>query len=151
MAKIVYIGADHAGFKLKEKIKSYLKKLGYTVLDQGNLVYQKDDDFTDFAYKVSKAVVKSKNKGILICGTGQGMCVAANKVKGTRAYYAYDKNTAEHAKKHGDANIICFPGYLKEKVAQNIVKTWLNSKFSKKKKYIRRIKKLKKIEKGNLK
>ena len=148
MAEVIYIGADHAGFKLKEKIKKYLQKKGYSVLDQGNLVYDKEDDFPDYAFKVASKVVKNKRKGILFCGTGQGICVAANKVKGTRAYYVYDKNTAEHAAKHGDANIICLPGYLKEKAAQNIIKTWLKTKFSKKKKYIRRIMKLKKIEKG---
>lgn len=151
MAKIIYIGADHAGFKLKEKIIPYLTKLGYQVKDFGNWKYEKEDDFTDFAYSVATAVVKTKNPGILICGTGQGICVAANKVKGTRAYYAYDKNTAAHASKHGHANIICFPGYLSEKTAQTIIKTWLITKFSKKKKYLRRINKLKKIEAGTFK
>ncbi|MBW2963492.1 RpiB/LacA/LacB family sugar-phosphate isomerase [Candidatus Woesearchaeota archaeon] len=146
MAEVIYIGADHAGFKLKEKVKRYLEKMGYEVKDMGNYKFELRDDFTDFAVKVSKNVVKTKSKGVLICGTGQGMCVAANKVKGTRAYYAYDKNTAEHAAKHGNANIICMPGYLKDKTAQEIVKTWLKTKFSKKKKYIRRIGKLKKIE-----
>ena len=110
-------------------------------------VYDKEDDFPDYALKVSKNVVKTKGKGILVCGTGQGMCVAANKVKGTRAYYVYDKNTASHASKHGNANIICLPGYLSEKNAQGIIKTWMRTKFSDKKKYTRRIKKLKKIEK----
>ncbi|MFC1801211.1 RpiB/LacA/LacB family sugar-phosphate isomerase [Nanoarchaeota archaeon] len=149
MAKIIYIGADHAGFKLKEKMKKYLERLGYEVRDEGNNKFELRDDFTDFAVKVSKNVVKTKGKGILICGTGQGMCVAANKVKGTRAYYAYDKNTAEHAAKHGDANILCLPGYSKEKTAQDIVKTWFKTKFSKAKRYVRRIKKLKNIERSN--
>lgn len=150
MAKIIYIGADHAGFKLKEKVIPYLQKLGYLVKDFGNWHYQKEDDFTDFAYPVATAVVKTKNPGLLICGTGQGMCVAANKVKGIRAYYVYDKNTAEHAAKHGQANIICF-GKMNEKKAQVLIKTWLTTKFSKKKKYFRRINKLKKIEAGNFK
>ncbi len=74
------------------------------------------------------------------------MCVAANKVRGTRAYYCYDKKTAMHAKKHGDANIICFGG-IKEKTAQDVVKAWLVTKFSKAKRHVRRINKIKKIEK----
>jgi len=148
MAEVIYIGADHAGFALKEKMKLFLKKLGYEVKDMGNLVYNNNDDFTDYAFKVAKKTVKTKSKGVLICGTGQGMCVAANKIKGTRAYYAYNKNTAGHAKKHGDANILCFAGYLKEKTAQSIIKTWLKTKFSKEKRYIRRIRKLKRIERS---
>lgn len=148
MAKIIYIGADHAGFKLKEKIKDYLEKLDYSVRDEGNLVYDKLDDFPDYAFKVAKRVVKEKVKGILICGTGQGVCVAANKVKGVRAYYAFNKNTAAHASKHGNANILCLGGFLKEKKAKEIIKTWLGTKFSKMPKYTRRIKKLKKIEKA---
>ncbi len=147
MAKVIYVGADHAGFALKEKVKKYLERLGYEVEDMGNTVYEKRDDYVDFAVKVARQAVKTKINGVLVCVTGQGMCVAANKVKGTRAYYCYDKKTAQHAKKHGNANIICFGG-IKEKTAQEIVKAWLKTKFSKAKRHVRRIRKLKKIEKG---
>jgi len=92
MAKIIYVGADHAGFKLKEKVVKYLEKLGYEIRDMGNWIYEKRDDYVDFAVKVAKSVVKTKGKGILICGTGQGMCVAANKVRGTQLLLRIKKN-----------------------------------------------------------
>ena len=158
MAKVIYVGADHAGFALKEKMKNYLGKLGYKVVDKGNFVYDKDDDYPDFGYKVAKAVSKSKNKGILFCGSGQGVCIAANKVKGIRAVMAWDKKTARLGSEHSDANILCLPGGkirkkvsglgLSEKKAKEIIKAWLGTKFSKAKRHIRRINKIKKIERG---
>ena len=85
---MIYLGADHAGFKLKEEIKRYLDRLGLAYKDLGNFVFDPDDDYPDFAELVAKCVAKEKrSRGILICGTGQGMALAANKVKGAYALW----------------------------------------------------------------
>ncbi len=135
----IYIASDHAGFKLKEKIKSSLKN----IVDLGPQYYKSEDDYPDYAKKLSKRILKEKAKGILICGTGQGMCIAANKVKGIRAALSWNKQTSKHAKEHLNANILCLPGNTNQILAKKLIKIWIESKFIKEKKYIRRIKKLK--------
>ena len=139
--KETYIGADHAGFKLKEKIKKFLKN--YKIKDLGAYKYNKNDDYPDFAKKVSNQVKKNKNQGILICGTGQGMSIAANKIKGIRAALCWNTKTAKQSKKHLNTNILVIPGTLKENLTKKIVTTWLNTKFTKEKRHIRRINKIK--------
>ncbi len=147
MAEVIYVGADHAGFALKEKMKVFLKKLNYKVVDKGNLVYDKNDDYPDFALKVAKAV--GKNKGILFCGSAEGMCIAANKVKGIRAVAVGNINLAKKTRTHNDANILCLSGwYIKPDLAKKIIKTWLGTRFSKAKRHVRRLNKIKKIERG---
>lgn len=143
----VFIGADHAGFELKEKMKDFVELLGYTVRDMGNWVYDKDDDYPDFALKVSKEVTKGKGKGILFCGSAEGMCIAANKVKGVRAVAVDEAKLAEKAREHNDANVLCLSGwYTKPDLAKKIIKVFLKTKFSGVKRHIRRINKIKKIE-----
>ena len=147
MAKIIYVGADHAGFKLKEKIKPYLEKLGYQVKDFGNWVFDKKDDYPDFAHKVALAVKKTKNPGILFCGSSEGMCIAANKVKGIRAVSIDSVKLAKKTRTDDDANVLCLSGwYLKPDLAKKIIKVWLGTKFSKAKRHVRRLNKIKRIE-----
>ena len=144
MTKTIYLGSDHAGFKLKEKIKKWLNKQKIPFEDLGNLKYDPKDDYPDFAKKVARKVAKTKSLGVLICGTGQGMCIAANKIKGIIAAYCYDKKTAKHAKEHLNANIICMGG-INQRTAKNIVQTWLKTKVSQEPRHIRRLNKIRKL------
>ena len=127
---IIALGADHAGYLLKEKIKKYLtaKKLQYK--DYGT--FKLDScDYPEFGYKVSQAVATQEaNVGILFCGTGIGMCITANKIKGIRAALANDVESAQLSRLHNDANILCLSGRnLEENTAMQIVETWLNTSF----------------------
>jgi len=103
----VAIGSDHRGFLQKEKLKNYLEELGYEISDEGT--YSKESaDYPVFAGKVARKVSGgAADRGVLICGSGIGMCIAANKFKGIRAAFARSVWDAEMSRKHNDANIIC--------------------------------------------
>ncbi len=140
-----YIASDHAGFRLKEKLKNYLDKLGIRYQDLGPKELDLDDDYPDFAFNVASKIATNpdKNQGILICGTGQGMMRAANKIKGIRAYLAWDKSTAEQAKTHLNANILTLGGQtMSFKKAKKIISVWLSAKFSEKECYKKRLSKI---------
>lgn len=146
--KPIYLGADHAGFDLKEKIKSWLKKKRISFVDCGNLVFDKDDDYPDFAERVAKAVVKSKSLGILICGSGQGMCITANKIRGAQAVIPFSKEEARLSRRHNNANILCLSGrYIGFPKASIITDTFLQTKFIPIARHVRRLKKIAQIEK----
>lgn len=146
--KKIYLGADHAGFKLKEGIKKYLLKLEYKVFDEGALNFDKTDDYPDFAKKVSKKVAKTKEQGILICGSSQGVCIAANKFKGIRAVSVLDIKDAKLTREHNDANVLCLSGRkLSLEKAIKIVIIWLKTEFGKEIRHTRRLKKIAKLEK----
>ncbi len=143
----IYIGADHAGFNLKEKLKIVLGK-SYEVIDLGNKKYDKNDDYPVYASKVAKIVAKNKNSfGILICGSGQGVSIAANKINGIRAALAENERDAYLARRDDNANIICLQGrYTNLKKAVKIAKKFLSTDFKALKKYKRRIREIKKLE-----
>lgn len=146
---MIYIGSDHAGFSLKEKIKKYLIKLGIDLQDLGAKSLDPKDDYPDFAIAVANKVSKNSGSlGIIICGTGLGSCIVANKIKGIRATSAWNENTARQARGHLNANVLCLAGRIQTaKEAKRIVKIWLETKFSGEKRHLRRIKKINKIEK----
>ncbi len=146
---MIYLGADHAGFKLKEQIKKYLQAQRIKFIDLGNLKLDKNDDYPDFGYKVAKKVAKNKDsKGILICGTSYGVCIVANKVKGIRAVSISTVKDAKLSREHNNANVLCLSGWnLKFDLAKKIIMVWLNTSFSQAKRHQRRINKIKKIEK----
>ncbi len=104
----IFIGADHNGYYLKQDIIEYLSKR-YQVIDTGGQELDPNDDFTDFAAKVAHQVLSTDGKGILICGSGQGMVMAANRFKGIRAGLAYDVNEAKMIRRDEDANVCCLP------------------------------------------
>lgn len=139
----LYLGADHAGYQLKEKIKLWLEKENISYEDLGALTYCSNDDYPDYAQKVALKVVKEKVKGILICGSGQGMCIAANKVKGVRAGLAKTVLDAELLKKHNHANILCLSGKSGINTIIKIIKTFLQTKPSPAERHLRRINKIK--------
>ncbi|MBI4140611.1 ribose 5-phosphate isomerase B [Candidatus Woesearchaeota archaeon] len=143
----IFIGADHAGFKLKEDIIKYLKTLKISFDDLGTSSDERVD-YPDFAFKVAGAVAKNKNaRGILICGTGTGMVIAANKVRGIRAALIYDDYTARMAREHNDANIACLRGRkFPVKKALKILKVWLKTSFSRELRHKQRLEKVSKYE-----
>lgn len=146
----IYVGADHGGFKLKERIKKFLRKKEYRVFDKGNKKLVMSDDYPDYAYKVAKAVADSKGvaKGILFCGSAEGVCIAANKVKGIRAVAVWNQKNAKLSREHNNANVLCLSGWdLKPEKAEKIVLAWLETDFTFAPRHVRRLKKINSIEK----
>jgi ribose 5-phosphate isomerase B len=144
---MIYLGADHAGWHLKEEIKKYLEELGYEYEDLGNQELDLQDDYPDFALAVAEKVVETGEKGILICATGLGMAMVANKVKGIRAAVCWDDFTALQSREHNDANILCLGGKVIDlETAKKIIRIWLETEFSGEERHVRRLKKIKRIE-----
>ncbi len=141
------MGADHAGFAVKEYIKGVLTKMDYAPEDLGTF-NEKSVDYPDYAEKVAVCVSKGKNRrGILACGTGIGASIAANKVPGIRAALVHDVETARLSREHNDANLLILGGrpFNKKKV-EKIIKTWLEAEFQGGR-HKRRIQKILRLEK----
>src|SRR3989344_3521165 len=148
---MIYIGSDHRGYNLKEYLKDYLAKSKIPFKDVGNYKFDPEDDYPDFAFEVAKAVARDlkHHTGVMICGSGLGMMVAANKVKGIRAGLATIEWLAKHGRENDDLNIVSLAADLTDfSMAEKIIKVWLNSKFKNEVKYQRRIDKINKIEKS---
>lgn len=126
----IAIGSDHRGFEAKKRIVLLLEQLGHEALDLGTHGPE-SVDYPDFAIQVAKAVGEKRvDRGILICGTGIGMCIAANKVHGVRAAPCHDSITAEMSRRHNDANILCLSGdLLGEELIDRMVRIWLQTDF----------------------
>jgi len=146
--KEIIIGADHAGFKLKEKLKNYLEKKGLAVTDVGTYS-QESCDYPEFAYRVAKLIVsKNHKRGILICKTGIGSSIAANKLDGIRAALCYNLSAAKLSREHNDSNILVLgAAFVDEKLAKRITGVWLGAKFQGGR-HKRRLNKIKIIERG---
>lgn len=144
----VYLGADHAGFELKEKIKWFLEKKGIICEDVGTFDGEKSVDYPDFAFKLGERVAEEKDaKGILVCGAGIGMSIAANKVKGIRAALVYDDYGAKMSRQHNDANVICLRGRdFPASKALKLLWAWLNEEFGGEERHARRVGKIKEYE-----
>ena len=140
--KKIFISSDHAGFKLKEEIKSHLSKKNISFKDMGPF---NDDrvDYPDYAHKVARKVKTNKsNVGILVCGSGMGMNIAANRHKNIRAAQCFNLKSTKLSRLHNDANIITLGArLLNKKLALNCVNTFLNTKFEGGR-HIKRIKKI---------
>ncbi|MCG2808791.1 MAG: ribose 5-phosphate isomerase B [Candidatus Portnoybacteria bacterium] len=144
---MLYIGSDHAGFYLKEELKKYLLELGYEFEDLGNKDLDPLDDYPDFALAVGKKVAETGGKGILICSTGLGMAIAANKVAGVRAAVCWDDFTALQSREHNDTNVLCLAGkVLDTETAKKITRVWLETEFSGEERHKRRLSKIKEID-----
>ena len=145
--KKIYLGSDHAGFKLKELIKDFLKSSGYDYEDIGPAEYFPGDDYSDYAVLVANQVSRTGSFGILICSSGVGMCITANKVKGIRAVNAYNTKIAQKSREHNDTNILCLgQDYIDIDSAKEIVKIWLATGFSPEEKHHRRVRKISSFE-----
>ena len=145
----IFLASDHAGFALKEKIKDYLILKGYTIFDFGPFKFNKDDDYSDYAFNVAEKVVKSKDcLGVLICGSAAGMCIAANKVSGARAIAAYDSCISKLAREYNNANILCLSiRFISEYKNKKILDAFLKARFSNAERHKRRINKIEVYEK----
>lgn len=141
----IFIGSDHAGFTLKQELKKYLDTLGIKCEDVGNTVFDPTDDYPDIAYAVADKVRKTKGaRGILICDSGVGVCMTANKVSSIRAVNAYNIKIAKKSREHNDANMLCLgQDYMSLRQAKKIVNTWLETKFSTETRHHRRVDKIK--------
>ncbi len=145
------IASDHGGFELKEEIKRYLRTIGIEPIDMGT--FSEDSvDYPDYGILVAKKVSNGElEKGILICGTGIGMSIVANKFRGVRAALANDLYSARFSREHTDANILVIGGRIVGKdLAKEIVKTWLNTSFTEGR-HRRRLEKIEALEKENFK
>ena len=133
----IFLGSDHNGFRLKEDVFNYLKKRGYEVFDVGDNELDPDDDFPQFAQAAAVRVlgedIKNDPRAILICGGGQGMCMAANRFRGIRASVIWDRYEAKMTRNDNDSNILCLPARVLEnnqKEWQYIIDTWLETPFA---------------------
>jgi ribose 5-phosphate isomerase B len=126
----ISVGADHRGFPLKQQLVPWLKSQGHEVTDEGT-TQATSVDYPDYAAKVALKVSNGQaDRGILVCATGVGMCITANKVHGVRATTIPDEYVARLSRQHNDVNVICLSGdRLDEQAAQRIVGTWLETEF----------------------
>ncbi|MEK7538882.1 MAG: RpiB/LacA/LacB family sugar-phosphate isomerase [Patescibacteria group bacterium] len=142
----IYIGTDHAGFELKEKLVAFLKSLGHEVSDMGAHTYDVLDDYPDFIRPVAEAVAGDVSaRGIILGGSGQGEAMCANRVKGVRAavYYGGPVDIAILSREHNDANVLSFGArFVDEVEAREVVRVWLATPFGGEEKHARRIKKI---------
>jgi ribose 5-phosphate isomerase B len=141
---MLYLASDHRGFKLKEKIKKYLNKNKVAFTDLGALKYDENDDYPDFAKILALKISKNKNNlGIALCGSGAGMSIALNRFKNIRAGLAFNPKMAEAQKQQDNINVLVIASdFTKESMAFLMVDKFLKTKFLKKQRYLRRIKKM---------
>ena len=148
---MIIIGSDHAGYELKEKIKSMLNLWNYNYTDVSP-DYIADDDYTDVVNKICTSMNFNLDKAIMICGTGIGSSIMANKYNGVRAAICYDEYTAKFTRLHNDANMLCLGGRTSvaqdDELLEKIVKTFLDTNFSQEERHIKRLEKIKKVEEG---
>ena len=139
----IALGADHAGYKLKEIIKNYLKRKKIEFKDFGTHS-EESVDYPDYVFPVAQAVAGGEfDRGIVMCGSGVGATIVANKVKGIRAVNAYDTYTAKQSREHGDCNVLCLAGRkLSRPKATKMVDVWLKTEFSGEERHVRRIRKI---------
>jgi ribose 5-phosphate isomerase B len=142
----IAIGSDHRGVEAKRRLVASLQQHGHTVADVGTNA-QESVDYPDLAYEVAQRVSKgTAERGILICGTGIGMCIAANKLRGVRAAPCHDSITAEMSRRHNDANVLCLSAdLLGEELIERMVRIFLETPFDGGR-HARRVEKIGKIE-----
>ena len=142
----IFLGSDHNGYQLRTKINKLLISNGYDVVDEGDKSPDPKDDFPVFASKVVRDMLASDENepmGILICGSGQGMAMAANRFRGIRASVVWDLEEARSSRNDDDSNVLCLPSRLiDENHALNIVETWLKTPFAGATRFNRRINEL---------
>ncbi|MDI6717965.1 MAG: RpiB/LacA/LacB family sugar-phosphate isomerase [Patescibacteria group bacterium] len=140
----IYIASDHRGYNLKEVLKEYLLEKKYEVVDLGNDYYDENDDYPDFAKLVAGEISKSlENKGIVICRSGVGVDIAANKFKGVRSALCFNPEQAYLSRNDDNTNVLALPaGFISDEEAKKITDVWLTTPFSGDEKDKRRVDKL---------
>ena len=144
----IAIGSDHRGLTVKQRVVPLLQQMGHEVTDVGPAA-SGSVDYPDFAFEVAKAVGEGRaDRGVLICGTGIGMCIAANKVRGVRAAPCHDSITAELSRRHNDSNVLCLSAdLLGEELIERMVRIWLETPFEAGR-HARRVDKIMQFENG---
>jgi len=146
---VIYLGADHRGFNLKERIKKILHEQGYEVFDFGNTSYDEEDDYPDFASAVAKKISAEpeRDRGIVVCGSGAGMEIVANKFKGVRAATAISADQIYKARHDDDINVLSLAAdFTEEEDAGKMVKVFLETPFGGVARHKRRLAKITQIE-----
>ena len=145
----IAVGSDHRGLTVKQRIVPLLQQMGHEVVDAGP-ASPGSVDYPDFAFEVAKAVGEGRaDRGVLICGTGIGMCIAANKVPGVRAAPCHDSITAELSRRHNDSNVLCLSAdLLGEELIERMIRIWLETPFEAGR-HARRVDKIMQFEKGS--
>jgi ribose 5-phosphate isomerase B len=143
----IALGADHAGYPLKSHLSSRLAEEGQTVFDLGTH-NEEPVDYPDFAAAVGRAVADGRaDRGIIVCGSGAGACVAANKIRGIRAVVAHDTYTAHQSVEHDDVNVLCLGSrVVGQALVDELVTAFLGATFSREERHVRRLEKLKALD-----
>lgn len=144
----IYLGTDHAGFELKEKIKSFLSEKKFDVEDCGAFIFGENDDYPDFIAKTAINVSENPDsRGIVFGKSGAGECIVANKIKGIRAILGFNKENVVLSRLHNNANILSLgSAFINEELAKDLVGTFLETQFTNEERHIRRINKITEIE-----
>lgn len=141
----IFVGADHNGFRLKEHIEAYVRSLGHDVKDVSGNKFDPHDDFPIHAAKVATNVLANPDSvGILLCGSGQGVCMAANRYKGIRASLIWNEEEARSSRNDDDANILCLPAREFQTLdeVKSMIDIWLKTPFDGAARFVRRIKQM---------
>lgn len=143
----IAVGSDHAGYPLKEHLAAWLAESGHAVYDLGT--HSSDPvDYPDYAAAVAQAVLDGRaDRGVVVCGSGAGAAVAANKFNGIRAGVAHDPYTAHQMVEHDDVNVLCLGSrVIGEALAEDLVRTYIDAKFSREERHVRRLDKIRALE-----
>ena len=141
---MIYLGSDHRGYDLKELIKKEFERNEISYTDFGDEIFNPEDDYPDYAITVGEAVANDpeNNPGLLICFSGEGMAIAANKVKGVRAALCHTEESAKLSREHNNANILVLDSKLDLETSVEIINAFFETEFSNEERHIRRIKKI---------
>mgnify|MGYP001597085184 FL=1 len=146
---MIFIGADHRGFELKAKINKWLFGRGYEFEDVGAFEYDHEDDYADYAILVAQKVAERNKRGVVICGSGVGVDIAANKVKGVRCGLGWEEDQVHAARKEDNINVLALAAdNIDEKKAMKLVETFLETEFVETDRYLRRVEKIARWERG---
>jgi len=148
MKIVVYIASDHAGFSLKEHLKTFLQQKGYIVEDCGAFVMNQDDDYPDFISIAAKSVAANPGSFVLVLGkSGAGECIVANKVNGVRAVLGFSEENVRLSREHNDANVLAIGSqWVSEEKAKVLIELFLQTMFTNEERHKRRIEKIKQLE-----
>ena len=144
----IAVGADHAGFELKEKLKEYLEDEGYEVVDGGALSYEPTDDYPEYAAEVGRMVAGgAADRGVLVCDSGIGVDIVANKIPGVRSALVLNEELAKITRQHNDSNVLSLGSmFVDDEKAKRIVDNFLQTDFSHAERHERRVREIEKIE-----
>jgi len=147
----IVLGCDHAGFLIKQVVEEAVRKAGHQILDVGTDA-PTPVDYPDIVERVGKAIIEKRaQRGILICGSGVGACIAANKIPGVYAGVCHDAYSAHQGVEHDDMNVLCLGSrIIGSELARELVQVYLGARFSKVERHLRRVKKVRAIESGTM-